>query len=354
MKPKVYIILVNYKGWKDTIECLESVYRSDHKAYQVIVVDNDSGDDSVEQLVAWARGESEIQEMNYELMDAESPQPVAKPFPFVLHDHLGNTPDQGTRDESEHDPLIIISSNENGGFAGGNNIGINYAIEQGDAEYVWLLNNDTIIKKDTLSQLVEGIAGKPDVAAVGSKLLYYDEPELLQSVGSVVDKASLFGLCKPVINTAKKNVDNDQYNQSFEVNDIMGASLMVRMDVIAKLGLIPEEYFLYGEETDWNFGFQTKGYRLMTIPTSTVYHKESRSTGGVKGAILLYYKTRNQFILYRKYRNVFIRNFNLYFLIYFIRKIFYSLTINAKSRKAIFAGLRDGIDGKTHKYPYVD
>ena len=90
-------------------------------------------------------------------------------------------------------------------------------------------------------------------------------------------------------------MDYGQYDTDFEVNDIMGASLLIKKEVLQIIGLMPEEYFLYGEETDWNFNIQKNGYKLMTIYKSKVYHKKSKTTGGDFSNLTLYYRTRNQF-----------------------------------------------------------
>ena len=197
--------------------------------------------------------------------------------------------------------------------------------------------------------MIDGIDKYPDVAAVGSKLLYYDEPELIQSLGSQIDDKSIYKLNKPIINTSKKNLDEDDLSNEIEVNDIMGASLLVKKEAIDALGLIPEDYFLYGEETDWNFSFQNNGYRLLTIPSSRVYHKENRSTGGSGNPTMLYYKTRNQFLLNNKYKDVFFFNMKLYFFQYVIRKFLIAIFSKSKVRKAILKGLKDGINGNFGK-----
>lgn len=339
---KVYIVIVNYNGWEDTIECLESVFKMDYENYQVVVVDNDSTNDSLAKLKKWTQGDLIIKSTKNKKLKLLSFPFKKKPIPYLFYTKKELLLGGENKEKTQNYPIIFVEAGKNNGFAGGNNIGIKYAQAKNDFSYVWLLNNDTIIEKNTLTNLVKGIRKYDNVVAVGSKILYYNEPELIQSLGSKIDSKSIYKLNKPIINTAKRNIDKNEDVCDIEVNDIMGASLLVNKEVINKVGLIPEEYFLYGEETDWNFNFQQNGYKLMTITSSRVYHKENRSTGKSDNPIMLYYKTRNQFILYKKYKNIFIFNTRLYFFQYVIRKFFTALFSSVKVRKAILKGLVHG------------
>ena len=344
MSTKVYIILVNYNGWEDTIECLESILKNEYEDFQIVVVDNNSPNDSLLRLKQWAQGNFVIDSPKNELLKSLSYPFAQKPIRSIWYSKT-EAENGGIENEtilSNH--LVFVDAGENNGFAGGNNIGIKYALKKNDAKYIWLLNNDTVIEKDALDYLVNSISSNDQVAAVGSKLLYYDEPALIQSLGSQIDSKSIYKLNKPIINTSKKNFDSDDLLDEIEVNDIMGASLLVKRAIIEECGLIPEAYFLYGEETDWNFSFQNRGYKLLTIPKSRVYHKENRSTGGSGNPTMLYYKTRNQFLLNNKYKNIFFFHTKLYFFQYVIRKFFRAIFSDSKVRRAILKGLKDGLN----------
>jgi len=357
---KVAVIVLNWNGWRDTIECLESLFRNNYPNYQVIVVDNGSTDGSLEKIKKWAEGKQEIvtPELSHLLCHLSHP-PIAKPIPYIEFNRKKAEEGGNPKRENEliskwvkkkthsptylstHYPLIFIQTEENLGFAGGINVGIRYSLTKGDFRYIWLLNNDTVIEGSSLKELVFGIERYTNVVAVGSKILYYDNPKLLQNVGSKIDKKSFFKLCKPILDLNKENVDMGQYDNDFEVNDIIGASLLVKKEIVQKIGLMPEEYFLYGEETDWNFNFQKHGYKLMTICRSKIYHKKGRAIGGDDSPITLYYRSRNQLILHRKYMNLPL--YVSYASLYFIKKIFSALKLNNKSQKIIFKALFDGI-----------
>ena len=327
MDKKIYIILVNYNGYKDTIECLESLKKLDYKNYQIIITDNNSSDQSIENICQWAY-EKKVDFILYSKQEAEE----------------GGISD---KEKLISNPLILIDAQENDGFAAGNNIALKYALKKDDFEYIWLLNNDTIVDKNALKELVKGIEKYENVGAVGSKILYYDRPELLQNVGSKIVENSFFRLCKPILDLNKENIDTGQYDYDFDVNDIMGASLLVKKEVIASVGLMPEEYFLYGEETDWNFNIQKHGYKLMTIYRSKIFHKKSRATGGDQSSITLYYRTRNQFILNKKYMQHY--KYYLFIMLYLIKKIIILKQLNRKCRKVVTKALLDGLKNRQGK-----
>ena len=159
MNKKVYIILLNYNGWKDTIECLESILKNNYDNYQIIVVDNDSPNKSMGYIINWAEGKQEVvYDENSQLKHLSQPH-EQKPLNYVFY-----TKEEalkgGVRDKELklNNPIIFIQSDENGGFAAGNNVGIKYALAKDDFEYIWLLNNDTVIENNTLSKFVKSFA----------------------------------------------------------------------------------------------------------------------------------------------------------------------------------------------------
>ncbi len=149
MKPKVYVIVLNWNNWQDTIECLESIFRLEYDNFQVLAVDNGSTDGSEEKIQEWAEGES-VSIVRYNRETAE----------------------QGGLLEKEKDltqpSIVFIQTESNLGYAGGNNVGMKYALNQDDCKYVWLLNNDTIIDRDALTEMVEMAEADETVGMVGS------------------------------------------------------------------------------------------------------------------------------------------------------------------------------------------
>jgi len=273
LNKKIYIILLNYNGWKDMIECLESVLKSDYENYQIIVVDNDSPNNSMKYIINWAEGKQEvIYDVNSQLKQLSQPfEP--KPLEYVLYTKEEALKGGDKEKESKlNNPIIFIQSDENGGFAAGNNIGINYALAKDDFEFVWLLNNDTVIKKDSLSTLVNH-ASKENIGICGSTLMYYHHPKEIQAYGGTVNK--FFGTSKHILNV--NDIDN-------KLDYIVGASSLISKKVVDKIGLMPEEYFLYYEETDYCFNARTHGFKLGVAIDSIVFHKEGATTGGSSNA----------------------------------------------------------------------
>jgi len=152
---KVYIIILNYNGWKDTIECLESVLKNDYKNYQIIVVDNNSPNNSMDYIINWADGKQEVvYDENSQLKYLSQPfEPKPLDYVFYTKEEALSGGDR-EKEVKLNNPIIFIQAGENGGFAAGNNIGIKYALAKDDFEYVWLLNNDTVIKTNSLSNMV--------------------------------------------------------------------------------------------------------------------------------------------------------------------------------------------------------
>ena len=142
----VYVILLNWNGWKDTIHCLESLFRSDYSDYRVIVCDNASTDGSMEKIKAWAEGKvMPDEELNDQLKPLVFP-PVAKPIAYVEYNRA--EAEAGGNGSEKNTPLVLIQNGSNDGFSAGNNVGIRYALKK-NADYIWLLNNDTVVKGNT-------------------------------------------------------------------------------------------------------------------------------------------------------------------------------------------------------------
>lgn len=270
--PRVYIILVNWNGWQDTIECLESVFRLRYTNYFVIVCDNGSTDGSLQRIMRWAEGEISATARNRDLAHLTEP-PVPKPIPFL------NIPagDEAEGIDLTSTRLILIANGANLGFAGGNNVGIRLALDSGGADYVWLLNNDTVVDPGALSSLVAEMQQRPDVGLCGSTLLYYHSPRTVQALGG-----SVYNRWTARAGHIEHGLDiNDaptKVNVERRMKYIVGASTMVSRLFLEQIGLLDERYFLYFEEIDW--ATRARGrFTLGYCPESIVFHKEGASIG---------------------------------------------------------------------------
>lgn len=270
MQPKIYIIILNYNNWADTINCLESVLRNNYLNYHCIVVDNNSPNNSMKYLKAWAEGKLNVwNPVNCALKNLYFP-PVKKPVDYVFYtqeEALNEKAFNQETDGKSNNSIILIQSGENKGFAAGNNIGIKYAIKKNDFEYIWLLNNDTVIEADTIVKLLE-YATKNQTDITGSAMYYFDSPKTIQAFGGHINR--FFGTGFHILNqTEIKN----------KLDYVVGSAFLISKKCIDMIGLLPEEYFLYYEETDYCFNARNNNLRLAIATDSTVYHKEGKTIG---------------------------------------------------------------------------
>lgn len=273
---KVYIILLNWNGWQDTIECLESIFCNNYKNYKVIVCDNNSSDGSFEKIKEWAEGKINSNHSENSAISALTKPSFSKPIKYIELDR--QKAEKGVFIDKKEPPLILIQTGANLGFSGGNNVGIKYALVRNDFKYIWLLNNDTVITSDSLVKLVERTKESVDIGMCGSTLMFYDAPEIVQSLGGV--KYNKFFAVVKHIGAEKELPDFINRNLVERKMDyVVGASLLVTKDFILDVGLLCEDYFLYFEELDWALRGKKHKYALAYANDSIVYHKEGRSIG---------------------------------------------------------------------------
>jgi GT2 family glycosyltransferase len=299
---RVYVLVVNWNGWADTIECLESVFRLDHPDVRVIVCDNDSSDDSLGRLVAWAEGEATASPDRAESSHRHLTEPpVAKPLSYSVYDRT--TAEEGG-DRSLDPQLTLIRTGGNLGFAGGNNVGLRYAQARGDFDYVWLLNNDTVAEPRALSALIARMAEKPAAGMCGSTLAFYGRPDRVQARGGGW-YCKWIGL--PWHIGQQERTDRRASSERVEkwMNYVVGASMLVSREFLSEVGLMTEDYFLFFEETDW-IQRADSHFTLAYAPQSIVYHKVGSSIGTSsdprrKSALCDYYAIRNRLLFTRRF-----------------------------------------------------
>lgn len=239
IKPKISIISVNYNGFDLTCRMIESIGAHITTPCEIIVVDNGS-----------RRDEAVM---------------IAERYPQVK----------------------AIRSDENLGFAGGNNIGIRRA----EGEYILLLNNDTEVEDDSLQWLCDALASDATLGAVCPKIKFFDAPRSVQYAGSTPLSCITLRNCQIGFNMP----DDGSFDTPCTTPYAHGAAMMLRREVVDKVGLMPEIYFLYYEELDWSVRIAECGYRIGYEPRCTVFHKESATTG-VQSPLKIFYITRNRLL----------------------------------------------------------
>lgn len=279
MNPKVSIVLLNYLHWKDTIVCIESLYEHiNYTNYEIIIIDNLSPNDSVE----------------------------------ALTNYINQLP-------ATNKPILEVNK-ANLGFANGNNLGISLALSSG-ADFVWLLNNDTVIKNDALSPLLKEY--QEGIGILGSKLIFYQSDNLIQAVGATFD-----ALSSRIKQIGFNEKDTGQYdNKELEVDFVVGASLFVSKELLTKVGSLSEDFFMYFEELDWSLRAKKKGFKTKVCTRSVVYHKQGLTTQnqalGRKNKVAQFFQFKNLLLIYRKY---FWYYYPIVLLVVFLRVLKFNLS----------------------------
>ena len=289
MNSKVSIVILNWNGWQDTIECLESIYQNEYVNYEIIIVDNDSKDDSIEKIKSYCDGKIKI----------ESPFFSYNPYnkPIKLIDIQLNT-NLVMENNFEHSSkrLFLIKNDKNMGFAEGDNIGIRYALKKLDPDYIMLLNNDTVVDKDFLLEMLEVSESNNEIGIVGPKIYFYDDPNRIWFAKGKISWKFSRGL-----NIGYNEIDNKRHDDIAEVEYVSGCAFLIKVEVINSIGLLDKRFFLYFEEIDWTLRAAELGFKSVFVPKGKIWHKISKSGGGIKGKIGLYYITRNRWLLMRRW-----------------------------------------------------
>jgi len=309
--PKVAIIILNWNGWKDTIECLESVFRNTYPNYQVILVDNGSTDGSMEKIKAWADGKQKVltPEFRHPLYHLSHP-PLIKPIPYIYHNReeaerggdialeekvTKEWQEQKKSNSKELNPtsvypLIFIQTGENLGFAGGNNVGIRYTLKKDEYYYILLLNSDTVIKPNFLNELVEYYDNSTGICA--PIIFKYYEPNEMWSSGGELN----------IFTGVYANIATKVKEKQRETNFITGCCWLIKQKLFKKIGLLDDAYFLYSEDVDFCYRLKRAGYKLKIIPSSSIFHKISKTTG-VGSPLMFYYFHRSKLMFICKNYN---------------------------------------------------
>ena len=333
MEPKVAIIILNWNGWEDTIECIESVLQIDYPNYNVIVIDNNSNDDSIKKIEEYSEGKIKIKSklIHY--------NPKNKPINITKYNEKDLS--KLTKDNNDilHEELKIIQNNENYGFAEGNNIGIKFALKFINSDYILLLNNDTVVDKKFLNNLVE-VAEIEDCGILGSKTFIYDHPDIIQFAGNKINLWT--GECDML---GWSEIDHGIYNTVEESDYISGSCFLIKKETIEKIGFLDKNYFCYWEDADYCIRAKKAGIKSKYSPNSYIWHKVSASTNRISG-LDIYLLNRNRIIFMKKNSN------KLQYISFLLYLIFYkfwfmnSYLIYKKETKLIHCylkGLRDGL-----------
>ena len=285
--PRVSIIILNWNGWEDTIECLESLYQITYPNYDVIVVDNGSEDESIEKIKEYAKGKIEVESKFFEYSGEN------KPIKIIEYTREEAEAERRKKNEIVELPsnrkFIIIKNEKNYGFAEGNNIGMRYALKAHQPDYILLLNNDTVVDKEFLGELVSVAESDERTGIVGPKTYYYSQPNKIQLTWNTID------FWRGVVFLAGAgDIDRGQHNKIRDTDYVPGSCLLIKQEIIESIGLLDVCYYSYWEETDYCMQAKKAGFRLLYCPNAKIWHKISQSANKVTG-FSTYYMTRNMF-----------------------------------------------------------
>lgn len=298
MKEKICVILVNYNGREYNEKCIQSIFANNcHGEISILVIDNASTDDS--------------------LADLNKLIEIYKNF-------------------------HIICMEKNVGFAKANNLGIKWALEHG-YEYIMLLNNDTEIEPQTIEKMLE--LQKRTGNIIVPKIFYADKPEVIWYAGGVLSPI----IMKPKHRGAEK-VDKGQYDDKMECTFANGCCILLTREIISRVGVLDERFFLYYEDTEYSIRAKKHGIGISFCKEAIVYHKVNGSTKGNLNSDNAYYISRNWLICNKQHMQL---RFFVFYLYFILNRLCWSIIWlvrgNRDMIRAAWRGVRDFHLGKTDK-----
>lgn len=288
--PEVDIILVNYRQSRLTIECVSSIKKSTFKNIKVIIVDNCSGDGSCERLTAKYANDTDV---------------------------------------------VVLCAMVNEGFSAGNNIGIIYALDN-KADYIMLLNNDTIIACDMIEKL---IAFANDSTVTTPKIYYFKERNRIWYAGGEYNRFT-----GSVTHFGINQFDSDKYDNSRKVTYASGCCVLISSKIVKRIGLLSEEYFMYGEDLDYVLRLENNGISIFYVSDAKLWHKVGASS--VNSKLNIYYDTRNRFIIFHKYHFCVMAKWIFFTKILLLSMRGIMLNTNDRYFVSAFIDYKHGIKGK--------
>ncbi len=298
--PKITIVTLNWNGYEDTLELLESLKKISYQNFDVVLVDNGSEGDDVEKL-----------ESNY--------------GGFVK----------------------VLRNKSNLGFAGGNNEGIKIAL-QNNADYVLLINNDTVVEPDILHNLIQKFNTDERIGIVAPKINFYAEPQKIWSAGGKISK-----LRGSAISFSVKRGKNTSLKDEL-VDFVSGCCMLIKRNLFSEIGYFDEKYFLYMEDADYCWRAADAGFKIVCVPQCTILHKVNSSSSDKYQNLPLYYMTRNRLYFAKKLFPKYIGIVYTYILISMIIKSVYWLLTGRKNKilvvKKAFTDFKLNALGKMKEY----
>lgn len=241
--PLIAVIILNTNRKEDTLACLTSLIANQYPRLKIVVLDNHSTDGSVEAI------------------QAQFPQ------------------------------VTILAIDENKGYAGNNNVGLKF-VQQFEAEWIFVVNEDTIFADHALQEMMIAVANHPEAGIIGPLVYHFDEPTIIQSAGGKFNTAG------DSVHISQNEEDRGQFQKPYPVDWISGCAIAIRKEALQQAGLIDERFFYYWEETEWCYRVKSYGWEIFLIPAAKIWHKGVQRNY-VPNANITYYATRNRLLFYK-------------------------------------------------------
>jgi GT2 family glycosyltransferase len=287
MNKKVSIILLNYNGYDDTIECFNSLKEISYPNYNIVIVDNNSPDKSLDKI-------------NEYMIDNNCD--------FAYYKDV-----QSSQNTIKSNFLTLIQSGSNEGYGHGNNIGIKYALKN-NADYIMILNNDTVVSKNFLESMVYTCENNNKIGIVSGQIFYFDEPDVFWFNGGIYDKYTFqvkhFSYKEEYV--GQKPLENNTF--------LSGCLWLIPKDLFSKVGYLNEDYFMYVEDLEFSQRVIKSGYQLKVAENAFIYHKVGGSSNGETSSFSVYWMTKN-------YLKFMVNNVNIIFWPLFITNNILRFTI---------------------------
>jgi GT2 family glycosyltransferase len=283
-EPKVSIIILNWNGWHDTIECLESVYSINYTNYEVILVDNNSQGQDIEKIKQWAKGKIHVSSKFIK-------NPAKKPVKYFYYTKKEFESRKFLLDKkrinrlASSSKLIILKNNKNQGFAEGNNIPLKRLIKEGKSRYALLLNNDTAVDKNFLREMVKAGEKEDDVALVSPKIYYYKHPKKIWFYGGFINWNVY-----PGYHHHKKGNNSELANHEWA----SGTCMLIKLE--RRTSLLDNHYYFGCEDIAYSQKIVNEGKKIRIPKNAKIWHKISRSRGYTPKSIIRAIKTNHQFL----------------------------------------------------------
>ncbi len=301
----VAIIILNWNGEEDTISCIESLKRINYPNYKIFLVDNNSEKKSQDILEEYCLKNSDLK-------------------------------------------IEFIKNQENTGFSAGNNIALKKAFKD-EFDYFLLLNNDTEVKEDFLDKLIEVAENNKKSGILAPKIYFYDKPNV---IWHAVCKFSWMGGGRPL---QYEEVDkNPKESKIKKTQYVSGCAMLIKKEVIEKIGYLEESFFMYYEDTDFSLRAKNAGFELLYVPSAHIWHKVSRSTfKAMTRPEVHYYHVRNAILLSKRNAPLIVLWGVYFWSFYLYLKQILKFAVISKKRKSaqmIMRGIEDFYKGNFGKF----